>query len=548
MRLAPLALGSAFLVLAPSPARSQTLETLLEAGEPVVGLGSLTAFQYLASTDGGRWAVLVDTDFADTQSDGGLLLDGFLALRERTILFDPPAFELDDWISLGLANDGDLGMLLRIRREDIDEEGNSTVTNRTGAFWNLIPVALNGDELTAPGLPAGTEWARFDGVKLSAANDLFVLGELATSATARQDALVHYRLGPAGEVLDAEVPIRQAQFLDVLGTVVGALSTGEHLWDVNDRGEFLMLVPAVGGDAILLGTDRVVAQELAPAPVPGRNWKVLNFTKLSLNDRGDYAFSGTLDGDETSDYLIEHDGRKLVQSGDVIPALSADPLDTGGAAPLVLANTGDVYWSARFRDSEDQCFARNLEPVVKRGQVLPDGSVVSEITAAEHGFAVSPGGRFFLGRVELQDVGPAVLFADFGLVLELPGCAGSPASLRLVDGKALAGGSFTLALDGAQVSGAIPALSFGTRLARPDSECGLMTPFGELLLSPADVRRTLVLPAWTGAAVEITFNVPNDVALVDALFFAQGAFFDPHANAPEKFRTTNGLRIEIGAP
>ena len=75
-----------------------------------------------------------------------------------------------------------------------------------------------------------------------------------------------------------------------------------------------------------------------------------------------------------------------------------------------------------------------------------------------------------------------------------------------------------------------------------------MTPFGELLFSPPHRRKLLILPPWNGAPVVVSFNIPNNIALIDATFFSQAAFFDPNVPSPEKYRLTNGMRIEIGAP
>jgi hypothetical protein len=228
-----------------------------------------------------------------------------------------------------------------------------------------------------------------------------------------------------------------------------------------------------------------------PSPVPGRDWRTLDSTKVSINDRRDHVLSGTLNGSIDDNYLIVKNGQKFAQSGDVLPSLSQAPVGTGLAAPIVVSNTGDVYWGPRFNDANDESFARNYEPIVKRGQVLPEGMLVESIPAAANGFAVSPNGRFFVGRVELQGIGSAVVCADFGLVLELPGCAGNAGTLELESGMALVGGRFSLALDHAQVAGAIPALTFSTRAASESSECGLPTPFGEVLLSPPSIRKTL---------------------------------------------------------
>jgi hypothetical protein len=57
---------------------------------------------------------------------------------------------------------------------------------------------------------------------------------------------------------------------------------------------------------------------------------------------------------------------------------------------------------------------------------------------------------------------------------------------------------------------------------------------------------TLFVPPWDGTnPTTQTAAIPNQLALVDSVFFAQGWFRRPGTT---DVRLTSGLRIEIGAP
>lgn len=76
--------------------------------------------------------------------------------------------------------------------------------------------------------------------------------------------------------------------------------------------------------------------------------------------------------------------------------------------------------------------------------------------------------------------------------------------------------------------------------------CGVVRPFGELLISPAHRLGSLTLPPWNGSQPStLVVPIPPDPALVDQVFFAQGVFQTPTS---PRFTLTNALRIEIGAP
>jgi len=139
-----------------------------------------------------------------------------------------------------------------------------------------------------------------------------------------------------------------------------------------------------------------------------------------------------------------------------------------------------------------------------------------------------------------------VLFVDFGLVLDIPGCLGNEGTLTTISGRAAVGETLEFSMDNGNVPNPITRVLFSTRERIPGSECGALTPFGEVLTSRAHRVGTLFMPPWDGTnPTTQSTRIPNNLALVNSVFFAQGFFRE---RLTTNVRLTNGLRIEIAAP
>jgi hypothetical protein len=304
--------------------------------------------------------------------------------------------------------------------------------------------------------------------------------------------------------------------------------------------------------------DTILGEDDKPAPVAGRVWHSGAFagSSVAINERGDTAFTGFLREQSFPDpttHLIVKNGVKFMQSGDSLPALSAFPLGIA-ARELALSNQGDVFWVGGGQNSNgvlvDDAFLRNDQPIVQENKTVVEGALVIFVDPYEDGFAISPEGRFFVGRVVLQGPqgrGDALLFADFGLVRERAGCSGlNSGSLRRHSGEARLGQRLELAMDGGPGPGALPFVLFARSPRLSAAGCGTVVPYGELMLAPP-IAQTLVLAPWDGTNPSLlAIDIPTRVVLVDTLFYAQGVFRD--TGTPPRYRLTNALQVEIGPP
>jgi hypothetical protein len=550
MRIGKMLLGLSALALAPTlQAQScpPTVQPLVSEGDTVIGVGAIDTYNpaFIGLTDNRMWTLAADTDFADVSRDVVLLRNGFVTLREGAAMIEPPGATLFSFNSVDLANNGNLGMIL----------GTRTPTSTT-AYWNLIKVADFDTPLVSPHFGAGTEWAKLEIVKLNSNNQMFVLGEVANPAVAgtREDALVRYDLGPQGEVLALTVLLTKEMPNAALGTTVNgtAIAPTEHVLAVNKHGDYITFVAGFGGfEVVMINAETIVAAELSPSSV-GTDWRTLDLAKVAINDRGDYIVTGALAeefDDDPRTYLVERNGERFVRAGDIIPGYSNSPIAAGRAGPIWISNNGDVFWRAETLSGEPT-YMRNFEPIVRAGVTVLDGNLITDLPPNQHSFTISPDGRYMMGRIQnLQTVGESSVLVDFGLVIDFPGCAGNPGKLFKNSGDARAGCTFQLAMDDGQEPGALPIIVFSTQRRIPGSECGVVIPAGELLISTSHRIGNVFLGPWNGSTPSATnIALPDSMALVDLKLYAQGFFRDLTGPSAEPTRMTNGLRIEIGAP
>jgi len=541
MRNAKTVLGLVVLGLASTAASGQSLESLIKSGDTVLGLGAMNNVTFLAVNDSKTWSALMSTTFDDSTRDGCILSNGFVTLREGTALLAPPGAVLDEWNSVSVTNSGDLGMLIRVKPV--------TGLSFDGIYWNLVPVAKKDQTLPFPPFPVTgvlADWDTFSVVKLNTKNQLFVMGEVANPLVTRnkERSLIRYQLDDAGSITGTTVLATEGMLVPAGLRLLGqqCMLNNEHILAVNNRGDVITLIAQDAVQWLVINMETAVAKKGTPSPVGGL-WRDFSQSRVAINDRGDWVISGAVE--DPVGYLIVKNGQKFVQQGEVFPAISPLPLGNGSLAPLYIANNGDVFWHGRIGASDS--FMRNKDAIVISGQTIVGNRLVTSILGGENGFSISPNGRFWVGLAQLQSIGTAALFSDFGLVLEVPGCHGNQGKLSLASGKALLGNDIQLAMDRGQAAGAVTAVYFSRQSVLSPNGCGIRVKGGELMLGPPLLgHRTLA--AWNGVNPSVgTFRIANQISLLDAVFFAQGVFFKP-GHPTEEVRLTNALRIEIGAP
>ena len=550
MRCLKVFLGLGALGLAPSVAEAQVPQILFRDGDPIIGVGGMDKVDYVEVLDSGTWLAFIEADISDNNTDRCLMRNGFLTLREGMNIPVPTGAVLDDWGSVDMAENGNLGMVIKLRIGTAPSDG---------LYWNLRLLARGGDILNVPPLSPTTTLASVLVVRITADGTILALMKVrnpAVNPNRDVDALFRYRVDAQGNLLQRELLATKDATNDTLGVPVdtlGTVTTPEHSMEMNRRGDFILPVSGLGRRAMMKNLDTILAEELLESPVPGRTWNgnAFSLSKVAINDRGDTVFTGTLTpigpATEPTNFLIVKNGLKFAQSGDVIPALSTATL-AKSTPKLAISNRGDVFWRAQptAGTAGGSAFMINHTPLMQEAVTVVEGNLVMTVPGGDDCFAISPEGRFFLGRVTLQSVGDAVLYIDFGLVTELPGCAGNPGRLQHLSGASRIGQQLRIGMDDGPHPGALPVLFFSRSSGLNAAGCGAATTLGELMLAPP-FSDFFLLPAWDGVNPSVfTVTVPNNMALVDATFYMQGLF--GNASQPNSFKLTNGLKYEIGPP
>jgi hypothetical protein len=530
----------------------QTSSTLLIEGDPVIGIGGMKKVNSIAFTDSRMWVTQIATSFSDASRDGCLLRSGFLAMREGM----PLRSAIGDGVLVvfkqtAVSESGDLANVFSVRI------GTNSLVD--GLYWNLTPLGIKAAPIVANGLGDGSTWDSVKAIRLTPENHLYIIAVVNDTNVAgtKEDSLIRFKISPQGTVTDASVIVTKGQLLDSIGTFVNTIGASAandvpQSFAVNSQGDFVTIIGGAGRTVIMKNLDTIQAEEQAAAPAPGRIWNSFAASRVALNDRGDVAFSGNLkelaSGDQTN-FLIVKNGQKFAQSGDSIPALSTAVLAKSTPC-MALSNAGDLFWRAagvQGGAQVDDAFMRNYTPLVQKNKTIVAGNTVQQVNGEDNCFAISREGRFWAGRVEVQGIGTAILFIDFGLVVERNGCRGlNPGKLQRLSGDARLGQQLQLGMTDGPAAGALPILLFSRQGRISATGCGAVTSYGELLIAPP-IAKTLLLAPWDGVNPSVlTVPIPNNIALVDATFYAQGVFRS--TTQPATFSLTNALQIEIGPP
>ncbi len=530
-----------------APAWPQTVEVVIRAGDTVVGMGTQTLTNNVFINDEGVWLAQIATDFQQITSDEAILRNGFVTLREGAALLNPPNASVKAFLSFWMVDSGDLALIM-----NMNITPGTTPPGDQGLFWNTLLVGQEAALVNAPEVPAVTPWISFKNVKMNSDFTMLVVGEINNPdvTSAKELALAKLQIGPMGQVLSTNIIAARGLTLPVFDDdTVSDISDLDHQIAINSHGDFLAIIKATGGAAIVRNADTILAQEGSDGPITGRTYNQLaSGSEVDLNDFGDYVFTGSLQGTGgagTNTFLVVKNGELFAIEGDLIPSLAPHSLGKGLASPIYITNSGDVFWVAQTAGGRS--FMRNFDTIISEGDEIA-GTALDGVSILANAFHTSDDGRFFVGRVTLQGIGEGMLLADFGLVVPIPGCEENEGTLKKVAGLAIAGGALTLQVDNGQASGVVPLL-VATALPATATECGRPTRFGELLINGSTQLGSLFGAAWTGSPRNIIVPIPNILALVDLELYAQAFFIDLSGTLPgPKIRMTNGLRMQIGAP
>ena len=410
------ALTLAACLLGPAlPIGAQTIVPLVVEGDVVVGVGAVTRIDNLAINDLGEWIVEVDTDHANADADGALIRGGALWVREGDPLGAPAGAPVGSFDSIILTTAGEVSQNLFL-------DGTAGSFDDSGVYYNAALVIQESAVSTAAGFTAGTPYIGFFETRLNDANQILIVASVDDPAipSTVDRGLVIAQVTSAGALVSETLLYKEGDALPGQTDTVVDFETGAHEIALNDAGQVLFGAQITGDparDHVIYVDGTLIAQEGDPSPVVGRSWSSLSSPELDLEEHGDYAFSGSLDGDPASNLLIVRAGQKLIQEGDSLPGMSGYAFTSFGSGPIDIADTGDVLWYGDWDDPNldvDTGLFLNHTLVVQEGVTQVGGVLIDTLRGVQDGYALSDNGLYMVFEAILQDGREGVFLIEIG--------------------------------------------------------------------------------------------------------------------------------------
>ncbi|MFT5288815.1 MAG: hypothetical protein ACI82F_000873 [Planctomycetota bacterium] len=548
--VAPLAAAALFTGAAiPS---AQSIQTLLLTGDAIPGApGTLLTISDLSVTDDGQWIVRVAMSQA-TGSVEAAILNGAAVLLAGDVLFDPPGVAVTRFDEIDISADGALWW-------NIDTDA-STSTDEI-MYRNLAMLGREDSLLVDPNASLNTKWEDFDGFQVSSSGNLLILGDIddPTISGNSEGALILQTFDAFGIMASETVLIKEGDFLQGTFDLVTDVGTnsGAHDIGISDS-HWIAYVKNSGGttkDEGIVVDGQLVAREADLGPTSSTFWGNLSNNAVDINNSGDYVFRGefhTFGAPDIPGLFLNAKIHYL--QGDTSPSLAPYGFASFGTqSAICLGDNGNIAFYARTTNTNtasDDCYFVNDQILVQENLTQIGTQVLGKLISGVNSLDMSNNGRYFIFEALFGDSSGGVFLIDLGLIEEMESCYSNEGILTHTDGLPILGETVTFEMDGEQDFGVTPFLMISTAPIAGWPSCGLLTPFGELLvdINPAAGNPTVLLSGdiALGPPTPISVAIPSNPAILGQDFFAQGFFWDIGDTSPaENFRLTNGLQIYL---
>lgn len=544
----PSSLLAVSLLATSASAFDWTLQPLVLEGDALAGGNNVTGISNMAITNGLDWLVEV-TSNGTLGSLPTLLGPAGQVAQDGDPLTAPVGATIRSFDAITLNESGDyVGNLFL--------DGTASSSDDSGVFRNFDLLVQEGAVAGAPEFSAGTTYRGFFETKLGNDGQILLLASVddpAISSTVDQ-ALIKLFVDGAGALAAESVLMKEGDTIPGGTGLVTTFGTGPHNFDMNDSGVWMSFVDtdlATSEDGHIVFNGFVIAQEGQASPIAGRNWSSLSSPELSINNSLEFVYSGSLDGDSTTNLVIIKNGAKFMQEGDAVPGLPAFTFTSFGSGPIDIADSGDVLWYGDWNDTDtdvDTGLFLNEELIVQEGVTMIGGQVVDTLRGVQDGYFISDDGDFVVFEAILADgTEGAFLASRSPSIVSIDGCSSDGTLLSHVGGAPSIGGSVDLNYFSPSMLPGVRFLGLSSATLLDGSGCGiLLDATTEALIDfSAPGFRLFPQGTYTGTAETLTFPVPSDIALVGANVFTQALFVYP-TDPVNVFDLTNALDVTIG--
>jgi len=370
------------------------IEVLLRNGDPVAGVGNVTTIENLAVNASGSWIVEVDTDNPDTTVDACLVQDDALLLRENQPLPPAPA-AISSFDGVYLSDSGAFAGNIFLR--------NMPTSQDSGVYLGANAILPEGLVSSAPEFSPNTPYIGFFDAKVNASDQLLVIASVDDPLIASSvDRALVVASTFNGSLSGEHVVAKEGDILPGQTETVADFGTGPHQTAFVSR-DLVLYSADLNGDTardgvIYLGLQKL-AQEGDPSPLIGRNYELLASRGLDVNRFGETVFKANLDGDAASDEGIVAKGAMLVQEGGTLRDIDPFHFTAFGSTtgPVAIDDVGNVLWFGDWDDPNtavDTGLFLNNALLVKEGDALPGGGVLTAIASGDESLAMSEDGHY----------------------------------------------------------------------------------------------------------------------------------------------------------
>ena len=368
-------------------------------GDPVIGVGDITAIDAVVVNDSGEWIVVCDTNHPDPSVDRVVIRGGAMYLREGDVIDEPIGSSIAAFRSIDLNTEGESVWYLKLDGTPLDQD--------TGIFAETDLLIQEGDTALSSELPTGSTHSGFFGVQSNTSGVALINGTLDVPgewSNVPALTLLTYEgaTGPIPEstvIRAGDVPAGEEFFVDTI-------ANGPHSTALNTPGHAAYVVELIDLTSIFMIDDTVLVREAAPSPVDGVSWGDFDgIARVDLNDQGSWALRARLATSATSDDVIVIDGAIVERENDALAAFGGAAIDGFGTGPIVLADDGTLLWyvDTDADDASDTALMLDDEILVREGVSQIDGATVTLIRDSERAYDMSPNGRYITAHLTLSD-------------------------------------------------------------------------------------------------------------------------------------------------
>jgi hypothetical protein len=381
-----------------------TFSVAIKEGDAVPGVGNLTSIDTIAINSAGTWLIEGDTDNANTGIDQVVVRNGVVVAQQGSALLAPAGSTISSFGPGGtvLNSTGDYGWNYFL--------GGLSTSTDSGIFLDNKLVIQEGAISTAAQFSAGTPYIGFFGARLGDSSQIAIMASIddAAIATTVDRAIVIANVDALGNLTAENVFAKEGDLLSGQVDTVQDFATGLDGWSFNNNGWVLFVAdlngPTTTDGVVYLGSG-LLAQEGNPSPIAGRTWANLGTSqRVALNNLLDYAFTGSLSGDTTTDSVIALNGGIFAQEGSTMPDIAGFTLTGFGTGPIDLDDAGNLYWFGDWNDpdiTKDTGIFRNCQLIVQEGVTTIGGQVVESIASVQENLRVSANGEWLIFEGEL---------------------------------------------------------------------------------------------------------------------------------------------------